>query len=109
MDSFAERRLPIDGKQFLSRTGTWICHLTSPVDLAPVDRRTFHLHFDQIVTDRRWTGPAIRTLELRTSAGSFATAPSYAPWLLLVVDGFLDSDEVDGLREAFEVERSSQS
>jgi hypothetical protein len=100
---------PIDGRQSLSRTGTWICHLTSPVDLAPSDRRTFHLQFDQIATDRRWNGPAVRALELRTSAFSFATDPGYAPWLLLVVDGFLDSDEVDGVREAFEVERGPQS
>lgn len=106
MDSFAERYWPVDGKQFLSRTGTWICHLAKPVDFLPPDRRVFHLKFDQLHADWRWTGPTVRTLKLCTSDFSFAHDPSYGPWLHLVVEGFLGTDEVDGVREAFQVERA---
>jgi hypothetical protein len=31
----------------------------------------------------------------------------YAGWLLLVIDGFLDSDEIAGVREAFTIERAA--
>ena len=92
MDSFA--RWPLDRRQFSSRTGTWICHLTRPVDTAPPDRRTFYLQFKN--------GPAVRTLELRTSAFRFATDPNYAPSLIQRVNEFLDSNEVDKVLDAFE-------
>ena len=108
MDSFAERYWPVAGQQFLSRTGTWICDLTRPVDVFGVDRRTFYLQFNQIEPDRRWTGPAVRTLELRTSLISFTFDPSYGAWLRLVVDGFLDSDEVNLVQEAYKIERAPQ-
>ena len=108
MGFFAERYWSVAGQQFLSRTGIWICDLTSPVEVSGVDRRTFYLQFNQIESDRRWTGPTVRTLELRTSLISFTFDPSYGPWLRLVVDGFLDSDKVNHVQEAYEVERASQ-
>jgi hypothetical protein len=106
VDSFAEQYWPVTGHEFQSRTGIWICDLTGPVDVSGVDRRVFYLRLDQIEPDRRWTGPTARTLELRTSLGSFTHDPEYGPWLLLVVNGFLDGDEVNGVREAYEVERA---
>jgi hypothetical protein len=106
MDSFAEQHWPVNGRQFQSRTGIWICDLTGPVDVSGVDRRTFHLRFEQIEPDQRWTGPTVRTLELRTSLASFTHDPDYGPWLLLVVDSFLDEDKVNGIQEAYEVERA---
>ncbi len=108
MDSFAERYWPVAGQQFISRTGTWLCALGGPVDVSGVDRRIFYLQFNQIEPDRRWNGPTSRTLELRTSLISFVHDPTYGPWLRLVVDGFLDSDKVDEVKEAFEVERAQQ-
>jgi hypothetical protein len=108
MDSFVERYWPVDGQKFLSRSGTWLCDVTAPVDVSGVDRRTFHLRFNQIKPDRRWTGPTVRTLELRTSLHSFTFDPSYGSWLRVVVNGFLDSDKVDYAQEAYEVERTPQ-
>jgi hypothetical protein len=109
VDSFAERHWPVAGRQFLSRTGIWICDLTGPVDVSGVDRRTFYLRFNQIEPDRRWTGPTVRTLELRTSLNSFTHDPHYGPWLLLVVDGFLDTDEIDRIQEVYEIERAPRA
>jgi len=83
--------------------------LTGPVDVSDVDRRVFYLRFEQIEPDQRWTGPTVRTLELRTSLISFTYDPDYDPWLLHVVDGFLDSEEVSGLREAYAVERAPRA
>jgi hypothetical protein len=108
MDAFAERYLPIEGRTFLSRSGTWICRLTRPVDEFPIDRRTFYLRFEQIEPDDRWTGPNVRTLELRTSHAGFAHDRDYSSWLHPVVDGFLDSNNVNHMQEAYEVERVPQ-
>lgn len=105
MDSFAQRYWPIDGETFVSRSGTWACELNGPVDVSGVDRRTFYLQFKQMETDQRWTGPTARSLELRTSLASFVHDPSYVSWLRLVVEGFLDSDKVNHVQEAYEVER----
>src|SRR5258708_1514727 len=106
MDAFAERYLPVEDQTFLSRSGTWVCELNGPVDVSGVDRRIFYLHFRQIKPDRRWNGPTDRKLELRTSLVSFTFDQSYAGWLRLVIDGFLDSDKVERVQEAYEVERS---
>jgi hypothetical protein len=96
MDAFAERYLPVEGSTFLSRSGTWLCELKGPVDVSGVDRRILYLHFSLVDADPRWNGPTSRErkLELRTS------------WMYLVIHGFLDSDELEGMREAYEVERA---
>ncbi len=107
MDAFAERYLPVDRQTFLSRSGTWLCELNGPVDVSGVDRRIFYLQFNLIELDSRWKGSSAskRKLELRTSLASFTFDPGYAGWLRLVIDGFLDSDNIDHMQEAFEVER----
>jgi hypothetical protein len=109
MVSFADQHGLVTGREFQSRTGIWICDLTGPVDVSDVDRRIFYLRFEQIEPDQRWAGPTVRTLELRTSLISFTHDPDYDPWLLHVVDGFLDSEEVSGLREAYAVERAPRT
>jgi hypothetical protein len=48
----------------------------------------------------------VRTLELRTSLAGFTHDPDCGPWLLNVVDGFLDKDKVKDIQEAYEVERA---
>ena len=108
MDAFAKRYLPVEGQTFLSRSGTWACELNGPVDVSGVDRRLFNLHFNQITPDQRWSGPTTRQLELRTSLCSFTFDPRYADWLRLVINGFLDSDKVEHIQEAYEVERAPQ-
>ena len=107
MDAFAERYFPVDGQEFVSRSGTWRCELYGPVDVSGVDRRIFYLRFHLTIPDPRWKGsPAtLRKLELRTSLASFTLDPTYATWLRLVIDGFLDSDKIDHMQEAYEVER----
>jgi hypothetical protein len=107
MDAFAERYLPVESQDFLSRSGTWLCELNGPVGVSGVDR-IFYLEFNQLKPDRRWNGPITRKLELRTSLVSFTFDPSYAGWLRLVIDGFLDSDRVEHMQEAYEVERAAQ-
>ena len=108
MDAFAERYFPVNGKPFLSRGGTWVCELDGPVDVSGVDRRVFFLRFKLTTPDPRWKGPPAteRKLELRTSLASFHFTPDYADWLRLVIDGFLDSDRIDQMQEAYEVERA---
>jgi|SRR5580658_9802024 hypothetical protein len=106
MIPFAERYLPVEGETFLSRNGAWLCELNGPVDVSGVDRKVFHLQFKQVEPDPRWNGPTDRRLELRTSLASFAHDPGYATWLRLVIDGFLDSDKVEHMQEAYEVERA---
>jgi hypothetical protein len=108
MDAFAERYFPVEGRTFLSRSGTWICELNGPVDVSGVDRRVFFLRFKLTTLDPRWKGPATneRKLELRASLASFHFAAGYADWLRLVIDGFLDSDKIEHMQEAYEVERS---
>jgi hypothetical protein len=113
MDAFAERYLPVEGKTFISRSGTWVCELDGPVDVSGVDRRIFCLRFKLANADPRWKGPIAkeRNLELRTSLASFcqvgpAPHPGYAGWLLLVIHGFLDSDTIDQIQEAYEMERA---
>ena len=105
MDAFAERYLPVENQTFISRSGTWVCELDGRVDVSGVDRRVFYLAFSQIAPDRRWTGPTTRKLELRASLASFTFDPAYAGWLHLVIEGFLDSDKVEHMQEAYEVER----
>jgi hypothetical protein len=87
-----------------------VCELDRPVNVSGADRRIFYLRFKQIEHDPRWTGPAAteRKLELRTSLASFHFDSSYSGWLLLVIDGFLDSDKVEHMQEAYEVERAPQ-
>jgi hypothetical protein len=106
-DAFAERYFPVDGRQFPERSGTWLCEIDAPVDLSPSDVRVFHLRFTLTEPEPRWKGTAAtgRRLELRTSNISFHFETGYAGWLLLVIDGFLDSDEIVGVREAFKIER----
>jgi hypothetical protein len=113
IDAFAEQYLPVDGQTFLSRSGTWVCKLDGPVDVSGVDRRIFYLRFNLTTPDPRWKGQSVneRKLELRTSLASFhgigsAPTPNYADWLRLVIDGFLDSDKIDHVQEAYEVERA---
>jgi len=108
MDVFAERYLPVDGQTFLSRSGTWICELDGPVDVSGVDRRIFFLRFKLTTPDPRWKGQDAneRKLELRTSLASFHFTAGYADWLRLVIDGFLDSDEIEYMQEGYEVERA---
>lgn len=109
MDAFAERYLPVEGETFDSRSGTWLCGLGAPVDLFDPDRRFFHLHFKLTTPDPCWSGPAARErkLELRTSLGSFHFAPGYADWLRLVIRGFLDSNRLDHVQEAYNIERAA--
>jgi hypothetical protein len=106
-DAFAERHFPVGGREFVERSGTWLCNLHAPVDLLPVDLRVFHLRFTLKEPDPRWKGTVSseRRLELRTSDISFHFEAGYAGWLLLVIDGFLDADEIVGTREAFKIER----
>jgi hypothetical protein len=106
-DAFAERHFPVDRREFVERSGTWLCNLDGPVDLSPVDLRVFHLRFILKEPAPRWKGTAAteRRLELRTSEISFHFEAGYAGWLLLVIDGFLDADETAGVREAFNIER----
>lgn len=111
MDAFAERYLPVEGRTFVSRSGTWVCELDGPVDVSGVDRRIFFLRFKLTTPDLRWEGtPANeRKLELRTSLASFHFDPTYAGWLRLVIDGFLDDpSKVNYIQEAYEVERAPQ-
>jgi hypothetical protein len=110
MDAFAARHLPIDGQIFVARSGTWKCEINGPVDVSGVDRRIFYLDFKLVEPDTRWSGPTAhkRKLELRTSLASFTFDPTYAGWLLLVIDGFLGSEEIDHMQEAYEVERAPQ-
>ena len=86
-------------KTFLSRSGTWVCELDESVDVFAIDRHTSYLKFKQIEPERRWAGPEVRTLELRTSHATFAHDPSCGPWLRLVIDGFQDSDRVNHVQE----------
>jgi hypothetical protein len=110
MDAFAKRHFPIDGQSFLGRSGTWTCEINGSVDVSQPDRKIFYLHFDLTQSDPRWSGPIVprRKLELRTSLVSFTFDPSYPDWLRLVIEGFLDSDEIDAMREAYEVQRAPQ-
>lgn len=106
-DAFAERYFPVDGREFPERSGTWLCEIDAPVDLSQGDVRVFHLRFTLTTPDPRWKATATpeRRLELRTSDISFHFETGYAGWLLLVIDGFLDSDEIAGVREALKIER----
>jgi hypothetical protein len=111
MDAFAERYLPVEGQTFVSRSGTWVCELDGPVDVSGVDRRILFLRFKLTTPDPRWKGTTAseRKLELRTSLASFHFDPTYAGWLRLVIDGFLDDpSKVDHIQEAHEVERAPQ-
>ena len=71
----------------------------------------FFLRFALVEPCARWKGiPANeRRLELRTSLASFhnigGNQTGYAGWLSLVVEGFLDSDETEGTKEVYEIER----
>jgi len=108
-DTFAERYFPVAGREFVERSGTWLCELDAPVDLLPVDQRVFRLRFRLTKSDPRWKGPAVteQRLELRTSLISFHFEDGYAGWLLLVISGFLDSGEIVGIREAYKIERAA--
>jgi hypothetical protein len=109
---FERRFFPVDGREFITRSGTWRCELNGPVDVSGPDRRTFFLRFTLLQADARWKGgvsASERTLELRTSLASFhnigGKETGYANWLLLVVEGSLDSDKTDDVRVADEIER----
>jgi hypothetical protein len=106
-DAFAERYFPVDGREFPQRRGTWLCELAAPAAPLHSDVRVFHLCFTLKEPDPRWKGIVAteRRLELRTSNISFHFEARYAGWLLYVIDGFLDSDELVGVREAFQIER----
>jgi len=106
-DAFAERYFPVGGHEFVERSGAWQCEINGPVDLSPSDLRVFYLRFALKEPNPRWKGTAAteRRLELRTSEISFHFEAGYADWLLLVIDGFLDSDEIVGVREALKIER----
>jgi hypothetical protein len=81
------------------------------VEVSGVDRRIFFLRFKLTTTDPRWKAPEAneRKLELRASLASFHFDPSYAGWLQLVIDGFLDDlDKVNDIQEVHEVERAPQ-
>lgn len=110
-DLFAERFLPVDGREFLVRSGTWCCELNGPVDVSGVDRRVFHFRFSLLKGDARWKGPTTteRKLELRTSLATFhnldGKGAGYAAWLSLVIEGFLDSNNTEDVIEAYEIER----
>ena len=110
-DAFAERFFPVDGREFLARSGTWRCELDAPVDVSGVDRRTFYLRFILVKPDARWKGTKAteRKLQLRTSLATFhnldGKQAGYAGWLELVVEGFLDSDKTENVIEAYEIER----
>jgi len=108
MDAFADRYLPIEGRTFLSRSGTWRCELGGPVDVSGVDRRIFYLEFNLTTPDLRWNHPTARQrrLELRTSLDGDSR---YAGLLLLVIKGFLDSEKTEDIQEVYEVKRVLQS
>lgn len=107
IDTFSERYFPVEGRTFLSRSGTWLCELDGPVDVSGADLRVFLLRFKLTTPDPRWNGSAAteRKLELRASDISFHYEAGYAGWLRRVIDGFLDSNDIHGIREAHEVER----
>jgi len=45
-------------------------------------------------------------LELRASLAIFHFTAGDADWLRLVIEGFLDSDKIEHIQEAHEVERT---
>jgi hypothetical protein len=112
MDQFAERFLPIDGREFFSRSGKWRCELNGPANTNGVDQRIFYLRFVLVTADPRWKGTAAteRKLELRTSLATFhnpdGKGTGYSGWLTLVIDGFLDGDKTEDIIEAYEIERA---
>ena len=112
MDDFERKFFPVDGEEFVTRSGRWRCELNGPVDVSGPDRRVFFLRFTLLQPDARWEGGASsaeRTLELRTSLVSFhnldGKQAGYANWLRLVVEGFLDSDKTSDVKEVYEIER----
>lgn len=111
IDKFERRWLPVDGREFIERSGKWRCELDGPVDLAHPDLRIFFLRFVLAEKDERWTAaiPSERKLQLKTSLISFhnidGKQTGYAGWLGLVIDGFLDGPKTDDVIEALEIER----
>jgi hypothetical protein len=111
MDGFAARHFPIDGREFVSRSGAWRCDLNGPVTTSSVDQRVFYLRFILIKAGPQWKGTTAteRTLELRTSLATFhnldGRGAGYASWLGLVIEGFLDADKTEAMIEAYEIER----
>ncbi len=105
LNSFTEQS---NGKEFICNTGSWICHLTRRVDsdISSADRVIFYFQFNRIDPVRNWSGPEVRTLRLCTSDFTFAIDPEYGPWLQRVIEGFLNTEGIDGVREAFQVERA---
>ncbi len=106
-DVFADQYFRVDGLEFPERNGTWLCELDAPVDRSSIDSRVFQLVFTLIKPNQHSKASANqRRLELRTSNISFHFETGYAGWLQNVISGFLDSDEVLGVREALKIERS---
>ena len=110
-DEFERQWFPVDGREFIERSGKWRCELDAPVDRLSPDLRTFFLRFALVEKGPHWTAPVSpeRTLQLKTSLASFhnidGKQTGYAGWLSLVIDGFLDGDKTKDVIEALEIER----